>query len=122
MAAGIYNFSLDQGAKHVFEIEYVDADGNAKNITNFGLRGHIRRKINDCDILAEFDFEVIDASQGRVKVTLDANKFVGEMIKANSFKDVLVAQYDIELYSLSESDDIRRLLNGSIRISPEVTR
>lgn len=120
--AAKYDFAVDQGSKHTFNIQYTNSERVPKSLAGFAIRSQVRMNINDCDAIGELVCEITDSSQGMIKVTLPSSLFIGLKFKASSAESFQLVHYDIELYSLIDPDDIFRLLQGTIKVSPEVTK
>lgn len=124
MPAGIHNFIVEQGVGYEFTIQYRQGNGDFKDLTNYQARGHIKEKMSSCDVLAEFDIEITDATEGMLKVSLKPSALVDVKVKGNRHDDYMDCVYDIELFRTENNEDVEviRLLNGNVKISPEVTK
>lgn len=122
MAAGVYNFEVEQGASKSFSVNLKDSLGVAIDLTGYSGRGQIKIKASDAVPLAELVVEVTDPANGGVTVSLPAAALSGHVsIKGASYSAKVPAVYDVELYT-DDDEDVIRLLNGAVQISPEVTR
>ena len=122
MAAGVYNFEVEQGASKSFSVTLKDSLGVAIDLTGYSGRGQIKLKASDAVPLAELVVEVTDPTNGLVTVSLPAAALSGKAaIKGSSYSSKVAAVYDVELYT-ADDEDVIRLLNGAVQISPEVTR
>lgn len=126
MAAGRYSFAIEQGATTKFEIQYTDSDANPIDLTGYSARMHIRETYDSANtILAmtnvlESDGTGINLnglsntqplSEGKIGVYISADKTA-----AFTFDQ---AVYDLELVNGTE---VIRLIQGTIKLSREVTR
>lgn len=121
MIAGEYNFNYDQGTTLTFLITYQDDQGTGIDLTGYTYAGQIKQKITDTVSLADITVAAETPATGIIRVTIPSDslpnlKFTG----ATSFKNRQVLVYDIEM--TSPTGDVTRLLNGTISVSPEVTR
>lgn len=121
MPAGVYNFNVEQGVGMHFTVEYRDGSGAPKDLTDWFARGQIKSRMSDCDPIAEFVIEFTDRAEGKLKVGLPPDALTDVKIKGNRYDSFLEAVYDIELYK-ADDDEVIRLLNGTVKISPEVTK
>ena len=120
MAAGIYNFTIEQGTTFIRVFKYKDSNGNPIDLsTATSLRMQIRESINS-SIISEFTSAsgqfIISSSVG----TTEKDQFT-LLISAATSSDYTFdrAVYDVEL----DSNGITtRLLQGKIKLSKEVTR
>ena len=126
MAAGRYSFAIEQGATTKFEIQYTDGAGDPIDLTGYSARMHIRETYDSTSTILEMT-DVLDAdgtglnlnglasnqplSQGKIGVYISATK------TASFSFDTPV--YDLELVKGLE---VIRLIQGSIKLSREVTR
>ena len=92
MAAGIYNFTIEQGTTFIRTFKYKDSNGDALNLSSHSIRMQLRTSINN-------DFTIISLTEASM-----------------SFD---TAVYDLEIES---SSVVTRLLQGKIKLSKEVTR
>ena len=126
MAAGRYSFAIEQGATTKFEIQYTDGESNPIDLTGFTARMHIRETYDSASIILamsstlESDGTGLNLnglasnqplSEGKIGVYISAEKTA-----AFSFDQ---AVYDLELVNGSE---VIRLIQGTIKLSREVTR
>lgn len=126
MPAGRYSFTIEQGATTKFEIQYTDSDANPIDLTGYTARMHIRETYDATStILAmtnvlESDGTGINLNglsntqpltEGKIGVYISATKTA-----AFSFD---TAVYDLELVNGTE---VIRLIQGTVKLSKEVTR
>lgn len=121
MIAGEYNFNYDQGTTLTFLITYQDDQGTGIDLTGYTYAGQIKQKITDTTSLATLLVTAETPASGIIRVTVPANsltnlKFTG----ATSFKNRQALAYDVEI--TSPTGDVTRLINGTISVSPEVTK
>jgi hypothetical protein len=117
MAAGKYDFIIEQGATFQVKFTYQDAALNPISLVGCVVRMHARRKITDPEILLDVSTvngKVImdEASQGIIKIIVSAAETASFTWRA--------AVYDIEV--TYPDGVIDRILEGKISISLNVTR
>jgi hypothetical protein len=122
MAAGVYDFIVEQGIPYTFQAQYKNPDGTPKNLTGWITKGRVKEKINDCNILGELVIDILEPLQGVLGITVPKEIHQNIKIKGTRFNDYGFLVYDITLWPSSDPSDIRRLLNGTIRVSPGVTK
>lgn len=126
--AGVYSIACDQGSTFLFSVTWTqplttdqitagDAFGTPVNLTGFGARMQVRSAAGATDV-------EIDASTGNGMITLGGDLgtisinvpalFMTE-IAAGSYK------YDIDVYSGDATPIVTRLVQGSFKVSAEVT-
>lgn len=117
MAAGKYDFIIEQGATFQVKFTYQDAALNPISLEGCTVRMHARRKINDPEILLDvstINGKVImdEAENGIIKMVVSGSETAGFTWRA--------AVYDIEV--TYPDGVIDRILEGKITISLNVTR
>lgn len=118
-----FNIEIDQGSDFSMQITIKDSLGVEIDLTGHTFTGQIRKTIADTVVQASFTFNVLDqvANTGKVDITL-ANAISSAIIlpKQNKVTRTAVPMaYDIE----SEiGGTVTRWLEGTVNISPEVTR
>ena len=121
MAAGKYNFTIEQGTTFTRTFKYKDADGNPFDLNGYDVRMQIRHSHSSLAPLDTFDnngnggFELSIPAGGSVKNQI-ALTITATQTAAFTFDQAL---YDIEIESGSI---VTRLLQGKIKLSPEVTK
>lgn len=119
MAAGVYNMSIEQGVSYALEVIYKDSLNVPIDITNYAVRGQIRSKATDVEALASFTITIVDAVAGSILIELPAEVSSAFVLSGASYLNTKTYFYDIELYSPTE---VIRILNGSVSVSPEITK
>lgn len=120
MAAGVYNFKVEQGIGYTFTADYIDKDGVPIDLTGYTGRSSIKLKMSDANPVADFII-TINPLIGKVTVKLPHDALNHIAVKGNKFNDYVEAVYDIILEKSNEDPEPIRLLNGTIQISPKVT-
>lgn len=124
MSAGSYNIQIEQGATWRVSFALTDDDGPV-DLTDFLVRSQFRVSVADASVLFELTSEpttgdrfIIEDQSGP-----DRGKFTGFIDPDTSstwtWRD---AVYDMELQAPGSDPDVIRLLQGSVKVSPEVTR
>ena len=111
MAAGSYNFTLEQGSTFSREITVQDS-GSAMNLTGYQARMQMRSTHDSSTIALQFDVSISNASQGKIQISKAATD------TANVEEGMYV--YDLEIES--GSSGVTRLMEGKVTVTPEVTR
>lgn len=115
MAAGIYNFTIEQGATFKRTFKYKDDNGDALNLSSHAIRMQIRKNVGG-DLVSSFTTEGTDkftvGGVGNNEFTLIISAGTTSTYTFNT------AVYDIEI---ELSGEVTRLLQGKIKLSKEVT-
>ena len=120
MAAGVYNFKVEQGVGYSFSVAYAEKNGQVIPLTGYTAIGKIKLKMSDTTPVAEFNCTVVPA-EGKVNVELAHDALNGIVFKSNKFDDYVEAVYDLLITKDNSPSKRIRLLNGTIQISPKVT-
>lgn len=119
MSAGIYNFTIEQGADYASTITwYTDAAGTvAKNLTGYTARMSIKTNDLATTVLSTAGGTIslaLGGSAGTIAITITSATTTA---LPATLKNKLV--YDLEL--VSGGSVVTRLLQGHVTVSPEVT-
>lgn len=122
MAAGVYDFTVEQGVSETFQAQYQNPDGSGKNLTGWVAKGTVKAKINDCEPLGELEIDILEPESGTLGITLPKSIIAKVKVKGTKHTDFALLVYDIKLWPANDPDNPIRLLNGVIKVSPEVTK
>lgn len=134
MAAGNYNFTIEQGTTFIRTFKYKDANGDPIELKDHDVRMDIRSNIDSPDTILDigetgatkidgstttFSFikpfsSSLGATANEINLTIDA------VTTASMSFDTAV--YDIEIVDDSTPKVVTRILQGKIKLSKEVTR
>lgn len=117
MAAGRYDFVIEQGATFTRNVVWKDSSGTPINLSGYSIAGKIKRKPTDANALASFTCTITNASGGAFSFSLTATQTAS--LPTSTGKEDLQCYYDIEA---TTGSTVYRLLSGICSISPEVTR
>lgn len=116
MAAADYDILIEQGSTFSLNIVWKDSEGTPIDITGHTARMQIRKTVKSTDVLASATTEngkiVLGGETGTIDVTIPNSETSDLSIKCGV--------YDLELES--DSGIVTRLIQGSVTVSPEVTR
>lgn len=115
MIAGIYNFTIDQGATFARHITIKSADGTLYNLTNYSARMQIRREVADSSILINLTTENGGLTLGETDGTVDI--YISDEATGTLTRDGV---YDLEI--VSDAGEVFRVIQGIVRLNLEVTR
>jgi len=126
MAAGKWNFIIEQGTTVDFSIQYKDKNLVPVNLTGYSGRMQIRSNYADNNPTTYITLSSSLASDGTgLNFTGAATGSIGIFIAACSSSAFTFsnARYDLEIYSGSlECPITTRILEGQVTISKETTR
>tara|TARA_B100001245_G_scaffold227575_1_gene204089 strand:+ start:2325 stop:2663 length:339 start_codon:yes stop_codon:yes gene_type:complete len=112
MTAANHNLTIDQGSDFVIDLVIKD-EGVVKNLTGYSARAQMRITKSASTIAATFTCTVTDASEGQVKMELP-NATSSALSPGKYY-------YDLELFTASDAI-VARLMQGTVILTPEVTR
>lgn len=121
MAAGKYNFVIEQGTTLDLEVAYKDSNNNPIDLTDYKGRMQIKDKIGSSTTYITLSSSLESDGTG-----LDfggTNGTIGIFISANSSSalDFDKAVYDLEIASGSTYPVVTRILQGNVTLDKEVT-
>lgn len=108
--ATIQNLFIDQGTTFSLAIVVSDQNGDAKDLTDYTVRGQLRKSYNSSTAIS-FTATKSTPLDGEITIALTATQT--SALKAGRYV------YDIEIES---NEETLRVLEGIVVINPEVTR
>lgn len=122
MAAGRYDFVIEQGATFSRQVTWENQDGTAVNLTGYSIAGKIRRKTSDQVAVIDLTCAITNANDGIFTFSLTNTQTASLPVATGptAEKEYLKCVYDIE--ATSSGGAVYRILEGIVYISPEVTK
>ena len=131
MAAGRYDFTIEQGATLAFTLDYVDANNDPIDLTDYQARMQIRPFIGSDDV-----YLTLSSSLGPGGTGINMRGLEGTTPPSSGSMGVYLSavsssmldwegpsNYDLEISSGSgASEYVVRLIEGRVKLSKEVTR
>lgn len=115
MAAGVHNFTCEQGATFIRTMTLKDDADNARDLTGYSARMQVRRRLTDTTVVWEGTTGngkiVLGASAGTVEITMTPTE-TGAFTRDGV--------YDLEIED--GSGVVERVLEGAFYLNLEVTR
>ena len=111
MAAGTYNFIIDQGATFTRQLT-VKEDGSAMNLTGYSVASKFRSTHDSGTVVGTFTCSITTATSGIITMAMTAS--------TTAAIEEGIYVYDLEI--TSGSGTVTRLLQGEVTVNPEVTR
>ncbi len=124
MAAGQYNFTIEQGSTLTKQFTYKDATGSIVDLHGYSVRMQIRPSIGSESKIDDFDGGT-NSTKGGLTLLPTTNSPATGTIQLNihaassSNYNFSEAVYDLEI---ENNEVVTRLLQGRIKLSKEVTR
>ena len=112
MTAATYDLVIDQGSDFAIDLTVTES-GTAKNLTGYSGRAQLRTTHAASSATASFTVTVVNASTGKLKMEMQAATTSG--IASGRYV------YDMEIHTANDAT-VKRLIQGSVTINPEVTR
>ena len=125
MSAGTYDLYIEQGATFYRECTYKDSTGTPINLTGMTLAAQIRRSYSDPNITQTVTCTILNqaipANVG--KFTLEISAVDTAAMVANPAVDFQnsITNYTWDL-ELNTGSTVKRLMQGTVYLSPEVTK
>ena len=111
MAAGTYNFILEQGATFN-RILTLKENNSVMNLTNYTVASKMRSTHDSSTVVGTFTCTVSDASGGEITMQMTAS--------TTSAIEEGIYVYDVEI--TNSAGTVTRIMEGNITVNPEVTR
>jgi hypothetical protein len=108
--ATIQNLYIDQGTTYSLTITVSDQNGDAKDLTDYTVRGQLRKSYYS-NTSTSFTTEASSPLDGEITISLTATQT--SALKAGRYV------YDIEIQN---DEETLRVLEGIVVMNPEVTR
>ena len=112
MTAATYDLVIDQGSDFAIDLTITES-GSAKNLTGYSGRAQMRSTHASSSVTASFTVSVVNASAGTMKMEMSSSVTAG--VAAGRYV------YDLEIHTSGDAT-VKRLIEGSVTINPEVTR
>ena len=116
--AAYEEFTIDQGADLAMEIHLINADGSAKNLTNYSANAKLKKNYNsDSADTTEFNAVIATPPTDGI-VTISLTNTQTDALKSGRYV------YDVEISFLDSDDNtiIERVLEGRVEVTPSVTK
>tara|TARA_B100001094_G_C18190622_1_gene806924 strand:+ start:1326 stop:1670 length:345 start_codon:yes stop_codon:yes gene_type:complete len=114
MAAGAYDITCEQGATFSRSLTVKDSNGDARNLSGFTARMHVRRTVSSSSTLITLTTE-------NNRITLNSS---GQITLSISAADTAAITdggvYDLEI--ISSGGAVERVVEGNFYLDLEVTR
>ena len=112
MSAGTYNLVIDQGSDFALDL-IIKQSGSALNLTNYTGRAQLRTSVTASSASATFTVTKTNAAAGALKMELSAS--TSSALAAGQYV------YDLEIFTSGDAI-VKRILQGDVTLTPEVTR
>jgi hypothetical protein len=121
MAAGIYNFTIEQGATFTRQFKYKNSEGVGIDLTNYEVRMQIRKNIGAST--PELSLTESTTPNGSI-LSVGSGNDVNVITLTITAADTSTMSFDTAVYDLEIEllGVVTRLLQGKIKLSKEVTR
>lgn len=115
IAPGILNLTFSQGATWKLSMTYTNSTGDPINLTNYTARMQARPSY-------ESAITVLNLANG-TGITLGGTAgSIDLLVPATTTAAIGAAQYVYDLEIASASDEVTRVIEGTLQVTPEVTR
>ena len=113
MSAGTYNFTLEQGTNFIRALS-LQENGTAMNLTGYSVASQMRSTHDSSTVVGTFTCSVSNATGGTISMLMSAST------SGNIEEGMYV--YDVEITNSGGTGSIKRILQGTVTVTPEVTR
>jgi hypothetical protein len=120
MAAGYYATTMEQGTDWFRIIQVLKEDDTPRGLTGFTGRGEMRVSAKSPTVIATFNVTIVEPLEGKIKIELPESVTKGIPTTGGKWNEYTEYVFDVEI--ISSLGKVERILNGIIRVSPEVTK
>ena len=114
MTAAVYTFAIEQGADYDKPLVWRDSTGNPVNLTGYTARMQLRPSVSSDTVLLDLTTE-----NGGITLGGATGEITLHFTESNTSPLVKGGVYDLEMII---GGKVKRLVQGSITVSREVTR
>lgn len=107
----VHDLLIEQGATFEIDVEYLDADGDPVDLTDYTALAQMRTNLGDADVALEFTIDDTQAADGILTLTATATE-TGALTRRWGFWDLKVTKDDIST----------RIAKGRVKVDPAVAR
>ena len=111
MAAGTYNFTIEQGATFT-RLLTLKENNSVMNLTGYSAASQFRSTHDSSTVACTITASVTNASAGQITLSMTA--------AATGAVEEGIYVYDVEI--TASSGAVTRILQGQVTVTPEVTR
>ena len=116
MTAGIYNFTIDQGAQYTTQIIWADSSGNPINLTGYTAAMQLRLQAASPNPSALN----LTSSNGGITITPVAGEM--DILMTTAQTGALNAGFYVYDLEIALSGVVTRIIQGQITVSAQVTQ
>jgi hypothetical protein len=109
----VANLIIDQGSDFTSTITLEDTVGNALDLTNYSVRGQVRRTYTSSTSFPFTCSKLTSQGQGKIKIQLSPTQTAA--MKSGRYV------YDVEIVH-STGTPVIRVVEGQVSVTPRVTR
>tara|TARA_Y100000310_G_scaffold120373_1_gene119141 strand:- start:10366 stop:10722 length:357 start_codon:yes stop_codon:yes gene_type:complete len=114
-----YNLDVIQGSTFSAQLSIKNSDGTAVDLDGYSVRGKLKYNYGTGAHLVDLDPKVnttapLTAASGVIDVKLTAAQ--------TADLPVIMGVYDIETFNDSDPVEVNKVLDGKVKVHPEVTR
>ena len=123
MTAATYDLVIDQGSDFAIDLTITES-GSAKNLTGYSGRAQMRSTHASSSVTASFTVSVVNACAVIIQYTNNASAGTMKLEMSSSTTAGVAAGryvYDLEIHTSGDAT-VKRLIQGSVTVNPEVTR
>jgi hypothetical protein len=117
--AGVENLYIEKGATYDITVKVTSITGYNIDLADYNIRAQVRSSAKSSDILVSFSC-IIDSST-TFRMVLTPSQTSSLPSNGKYYAEINSAYYDVELEHKIDKTVIR-LLNGTVSISPEITK
>lgn len=110
--AQFVELDADQGTDFSYDLDLTADDGTPINVANYIFTSSIKKSYDSISNTASFTIQVINESTGNLRFTLSSSVTTG----------IRAGRYLFDIKQVDSTNITTRILEGIIRINPQITR
>lgn len=114
MAAGYQDLFLEQGTTFTTQLTLADSNGSPYDLNGFTVKSQARKSYYSSNTAIVFNAVAYDASNGVIQLSANATTTATVSSKQKLVYDVMITE--------TVSNNVTRVLEGQIFVSPSVTK
>lgn len=124
MAAAKHDILIEQGATFSQRITLKDGNLLPIDITGWTIRGQIRAQTNSSTIVETFNCSLLNqtTNTGQFDMELSASETAAITVDTPTSYDRKITYYVYDIEAVRTDNTVLRILEGVVKVSPEVTR
>jgi hypothetical protein len=110
--AQFVELDLDQGTDFSYDLDLTTDDGSPINVANYSFTSSIRKSYYSTNDTASFTITVVNTANGNLKFSMTSS----------TTANIKAGRYLFDVKQVDSGNTTSRILEGVIRVNPQITR